>query len=264
MKAKYNNQLFQIHNLETTERTSINSGKSLKKFGGVLQIDNRYDPSGINDLKEIELINDGGISSAYKLNVKRTSYSNNRAYWEVEISCEEIENTLVEELQIGSIVVRPYQYEEEIQKNALIITLKAEITLETLNSIKEILRIQRAQTSEQYFIVKRSGLMDKEMRFGQPVWSKDEKSYKVKLVLVESAYDKDDESYFGINEPDLSNAKRMISELTVKFNKLFDILVEKKILLEVEENEICKIEDSEIFSNLFDMKKVSNVDTYKG
>lgn len=264
MKLIHKDALFTIDDLNTTDTISIKSGLPLKHIEGSVSIEKCFDPDALSALSTVELMNEtSGDKKKYNLSIKQKNYSDSWSYCNIYISCDEIEDYIVDEININAFRIIPYKYIEEIDKNALIITLKAEVTKAELDKIKEMLRTQKTTSGVSYFCVKRKGLIDKKMRFGQPIWSEHGENYKAKLILVEHVYDTESTNFMGFNEPELSNMKKMLADLRISYNNLIELLLKRKSISDSEYSDLVNITDIQEFDELFSMKKVDDVDIYE-
>lgn len=266
MNLIYQNGLFAINECKVTKIDSIKSGNKINIIEGRLRIGENNNPQDFSSIKIVDIVdeeNDKKISCA--LQVHSTYHTDSSAYWDINISCVEVEEYVVDELEINDISIKPYEYEEEVVGNALIITLKTEVDENVFEQIKSVYFApyfnQKSADVISYFNVKRHGLSDKKMRLGQPIWSENSGVYKLQLTIVESVYDTENDSKMP-NEPGLSNMKDMIANLNVMSKKIVKILVDKKIIDEIEAKDLLLSNDKEVSNELFKMKKVNNIDTY--
>jgi hypothetical protein len=264
MKLIHKDKAFTIDELNPTDTISIKSGQTLKHIEGSVSIEKGFNPEELSSPSTVEIMNEtNGERKKYNLYIKQTSYSDSLSYWKISFYCDEIEDYTVNEININDVCITPYKYSEEIDKEALIITLKAEVNKTELEKIKETLRTQKTTNGVSYFRVKRKGLTDKQMRFGQPIWSEYGENVKIKLILVEQAYDKETSNFAGFNEPDLSNMKTMVADLKVSYNNLIKLLLKRKSISDPEYYDLVNITDIQEFNELFSMKKVDDVDIYE-
>lgn len=254
---------YNIMNCNVNSEVSIKSGNEIKNFNGLVRIPNLDNPQDIDsNINAVIYDENNNMEIVCSIHVNRSTHSDSLPYWEFDISCKEVENYSVKELNINGKTIIPYSYEEEVFGSALIITLKTKVDYELFEAIKNIYFSQKTDEIVQYFNVTRPGLITKRMRLGQPVWSKHDGSYKIQLTIVEKIYDEENNSSL-LNEPEMSNMKGMIAQLNLKAGKLIDKLYEKGIITEEEKNELLQKEDKDYESELFKMKKVLDIDSFK-
>lgn len=196
----------------------------------------------------------------YKVHIKSSSYSGHNTdentVYNYYVSFEEVDELLIESLNIGTLNIKPYKYEEEYDE-AIIISASVKLSKEEMVELKKI------QDGERYFDVVRVGINNEavKMRFGQNIWSEHDEYFKVNLVLVESCYDTKETGH-GLNEPEMSNIKRKLIHLNNFNNELVELLLIKEIITKDEVESIKKKADEKFKDGYRDLYKVEDVDKF--
>jgi hypothetical protein len=264
MQVVFGSRRFSISDMTITNIESIKSGKIINKINGNIRIEKQYDPEKFKNQKIVELFDEiTNETKKYTLSISQSSYSNNSSYWTFMISCEEVEDYVFDEIEIDKKMFKVYDYSENIEQNSLIINLKTMVEKDGFDKIKGLIKNQYVDNETQYFTVKRKGIADRIMRFGQPLWSVFENKYKVRLIIVEKKYDEVNKTNFKINEPDMSNVKNILAETNIKIENLINMLISKNVLTETERTEIETLDEQKIFDEKFKMKNVDDIDTYE-
>ena len=83
------------------------------------------------------------------------------------------------------------------------------------------------------------------------------------MVLVENTYDTNQDSFHGINEPDLKNAKQMILNLKATKSRLLDILERNNLITDEQRSSIEKeLSPDELNKEGYLFDRVNNVDEW--
>jgi hypothetical protein len=261
MKIKFNEHFFNIEDCEVSQFSSIKSGKPITKINGSVKIEESLNPGDFQKMKSVQiLIDDASKIVEYSLLIEKSLFSATSSYWTFVISCTEIEKYAIKIVTFNEITIAPYEYSEEEEDDALIINLRANVNDEQFKKIRKGLFEQSCEKSISYFTVKRDDLIEKTMRYGQPIWSKNENEYNISLVLVENTYDKEPKRQLQINDPDFSNLRELSATNEIILNNLLQILIDKNILSETEKNSIKNISLEDLFNARFELKKVKNID----
>jgi hypothetical protein len=261
MWLKFNANLFQIIDLKTTEYLSVKSGNTLTKLSGVIKIHESFNPSEFQSIKTVEIKNDDSDEfTEYSLFIKQSSYGGNSSYWTFSIECSEIENYVVNSISFDSITIHPYEYSEEVEHGSLIINMKAEIDEKEFIQIKKGLYHQSITKPTLYFSVQRDNFIEKKMRYGQPLWSKNGDKYKINIILVEATYDTSEKMPLMINDPDLANLKDLAAENNLILKNIVDLLLSKQIIDSNEKSQILDISQEQSFYIKLGLKEVIDID----
>lgn len=201
------------------------------------------------ELKKYEIINTSYTYSNYPRDIEYT------------FQLSEEESLKINKLVIEDIEFSPYEYQEILDGEAIIINAKVKVTKDIAGRIENL-----ENNGGQYFNVIREGINKNpiKMRFGQNIWSEHDDTVKFLLTIVEDKYDteKDDE-WRPPGYPRDQNAQSMTLYHETYIKLLNDLLVEKGILNKVEIEELSKTANEMKNKNRKYLNKVSDVDQEK-
>jgi hypothetical protein len=150
----------------------------------------------------------------------------------------EKEELHIERLTIDAMGLQPYSYEEEfVTTNSLKITAKVALSRKEHSEL-----VKLYGTGPLYIPVIRKGISEetREMRFGKPLWSEHDGTFKHGLRLLDKSYD-DKSKTPGLFEPELSHIKEMLARYSGSFNELLDILRKRDYL---KDDDIAQLDDA--------------------
>lgn len=235
MRIQFGNWIFNVKDVND-DRTLYSrlTGETIHSFEVELAIDNEK-VEAFDTIFEEYRTGDVLVSSEnlkiengkFDATIKSTSTSNLVDYKTYVIGLKECCSKNITGVEFKGIRIQPYSITQELSNNAIIINLKTSITQEQLKKINE-LQVER----EKYFEVKRLGIDDSPllMRFGRNLWSKKDDELKMALVLVEKEYDKEQENFHGLAEPQLSIAIKQIEQLKAVNMRLLSLLLDKQVI----------------------------------
>ncbi|NMM61190.1 hypothetical protein HBE96_00415 [Clostridium sp. P21] len=214
----------------------------------------------INSKKCInEVDNEKNILRTFKIVNSSYSYiqNNEPTLYKYTIQLEENEELKIDTLVIEGQDIKPYYYEEQVDKDSIIISTKIKITDDELSKLKESVK------GKQYFDVVRKGIDDKpiQMRYGKVLWSQHNSFTKQYITLVEKSYDMNNTDNFkGMYYPEFNNMQEILIYSSEYLENLTNLLIEKNILSETEVEKV-KSDTKENLNNKFrELYKVKDID----
>lgn len=218
--------------------TSPFTGHQLKRFQVTVSVteqqlsvfEDELDYVKVYGITEVD--GDGTGIRKYKISNTSYSYSNNsdgRMYF---FTISEEENVKIDRLLIKDIELTPYEYEETLSDDAIIINAKVIVTKDIADRIEGL-----NENEEKYFTVIREGINENpiKMRFGLNIWSEHEDgSIKYRLVIVEDKYDTEDDVRRPLNYPEAQNIRSLTLYHKSYIELLADLFVDKGLLTKEE------------------------------
>lgn len=259
-KIDMENEEYKYSNLYDVELHSFNmqiqvKGSSLDKFKKVLE---ECRDGGIYKLDE-----NNEVIGEYKVHSKSYSYNGNivneNTVYNYSLNLEQVVNRKLESIKIDTLTVIPYEYKEEDDDDAIIVTAKIKLSKEEMKIFKSI------EYGERYFDVIRYGISDKivKMRFGKNIWSEHDDIFKVSIVLVEEVYDQKNDKYNGMLQPEMGNIMNMLAYQRNLNNELINILLTKNIVNEEDVNSLKSKAEKEINESYRLFYKTEDADRFK-
>lgn len=198
----------------------------------------------------------------YSARIQCSSTSNISHYKNYTIELNECESKTISGIEFEGITFKPYEISQEISQDAVIIDAKVIVTSKQFCLINKL----KYECEEIYFPVKRIGISDTpmQMRFGRNLWSKTDDTIKMSLILVEEAYDEDNEKFWKSAEPELSIAIKQLQQLKAVNTRLLGVLVDNNLITEEQKTSIQKelsVEELRKEQYLFDY--VKDVDDWR-
>ncbi|PKO16794.1 MAG: hypothetical protein CVU39_06140 [Chloroflexi bacterium HGW-Chloroflexi-10] len=185
------------------------------------------------------------------------SYRQGSEYYYHKINLSEMETLEIESLQINDLVVKPYKYNERIDKDSdhIIIQASIKLNLDQHNELKDLMN------KKEEVVVIRNGINGKEinLRFGISYWSEEESNYKHTLYLFSP---KDDSDNLGLASLFIwiKNLRNVVGKHNVMIDALLCLLVKKSILSSEELDQIKAFDELNKKDFIFDLFKVDDVD----
>ena len=251
---------------EEETRISAHTGKEIIKFFIRLSIQGEVKRKLFEDFIQeaknsglYEVNGNGEITTRYM--VINTSYSytghdkDHDTLFSYIIYLEEKEELNINKLVICDYPLIPYEYEETIDGDALIIEAKVKWTNDERQELKQRIK------GNKYFEVIRQGISEEKklMRFGTNIWSSHDSFIKEKLIIVENIYD-NKKPIKGFNYPEIDNLEIIAATNKQLLMSMLELLSSKKI---ISEDEIQKInnEACEKYKDLIiDFYRVKDID----
>lgn len=198
----------------------------------------------------------------FNAKIKYSSTSSIHDYKSYGISLEECCSKSIAGIEFEGQRFEAYEISQEISKNAVVINAKVIITPEQFKMINQL----RYGSDEKYFPVIRLGISDTplQMRFGRNLWSEKDGMIKMALVLVEEEYDKNEDRFHGMAEPELSIAIKQIKQLKAVNSRLLNMLKANNLITQEQKSSIeqeLTMEELKQEHYLFD--RVSDVDEWR-
>lgn len=252
------NEEFKYSNLYDRELHSFDfpiqvKGSSLEKFKKVLEESNA---GGVYKLDE-----NNNIIGEYKVcsngYMYNGNYTDEDTIYNYTLQFEEVVRVTLKSLKIGDLEVMPYEYEEDYN-DAIILNAKVKLSKDEMEVFKAI------EDGDRYFKVIRNGISNKEltMRFGTNIWSENNDSFKISMVLVEDVYDTKENNSNGLYQPQIQNIMNMLAYHRNLNNELINMLLDKNILTDVEVNELKSKAEKDIYNAHRHFYKVKDIDTF--
>lgn len=269
MKIKFGELILNESNIDSEEYKYSNLyDAKLHSFNTTIQVKG----SSLDEFKDLlEKCFDGGayridenneVISEYKVKSNCNSYSGSitdeNTIYNYSLTFEEVVNRNIKSLNIDRLDVVPYVYDEEYD-DAIIIRAKIQLTEEEMEIFKSI------EDNKGYFDVIRNGISNKiiKMRFGTNIWSENNGTFKVNIVLVEESYDSNEEKSYGLFQPEMKNMMNMLAYQINLNNKLISTLLDKNVLTEKDVDDIKSKSEKEINESYRLFYKVKDVDTFR-
>lgn len=207
--------------------------------------------------EELELTN-----GKFNAKIKYSSTSSIHDYKSYVISFEECCSRVITGIEFEGQRFEAYEISQEISKNAVVIDAKVIVTPEQFNMINHL----RYCSNVKYFPVIRLGISETpiQMRFGRNLWSEKDGMIKMALILVEEEYDKAEDHFHGMAEPELSIAIKQIKQLKAVNARLLDVLKINNLITEEQKVSIeqeLTMEELKQEQYLFD--RVNDVDEWR-
>lgn len=169
---------------------------------------------------------------------------------------EEVEELNISSLKLNSLIIKPYNYYEDIDStkgDSLIIKAQTELNLDSWQKIQEL------YDQNSYLNVIRKGISPekKNMRFERVIWSKENNIIKCALILYEDVYD-DFKNYSPV-KPEIENLKKYLIKNENIVNFLIELLHEKDLLSNNDLESILKENEP---LNVLKFGEVENLDEF--
>jgi hypothetical protein len=166
------------------------------------------------------------------------------------------EELKITSLKIGKLKVQPYEYEETIEEDALIIKAKVKLS-EAIHS-----ELKSQQKSNNYFSVIRQGINEepKKMRFGIGHWSKNKDIFKHEIVLIHERAEARVNPFKGIFQ-NIGQVQREVANTKAALDSLMNTLLEKNILSKTEVDIMNNDRLEQSWDIFYDFFKVDDIDT---
>lgn len=193
----------------------------------------------------------------WKITNHSYSYAEGSAITKYSWHIEEVEDLKIEKLKIDDLEFKPTLYKESIEEsrgNALIIESVIETTVELFQKIED--NIQK-----EVFLISRQGISNKEknMRFGEFVWSRHDDKIKFVITLVETIYDEYGRS-IGFLEPQFTNIQKKLLQNSKKIDYLISLLSDNEIISKDNLDELKKIDEG--FTSFLPLNQVKDLDNF--
>ena len=193
----------------------------------------------------------------WKIASSSSSYTQGDSITRYNWTIEEVEELKIEKIVINDIMVEPYLYGESIEKssgNALEIQSAAEISKDTWQKIYDT-------DPGEYFPVIRQGISEeeKQMRFGQILWSEYGDNIKCCFILIEKIYD-DFNKPISFLDPQVPNIKTNLLETIKIVENLLNLLSDKAVITNEEKKLVKSVNEEEI--NVLAFNKVRDLDKF--
>lgn len=261
LKFKENHSTVKLANEEFF--TSPFTGHKLRRFQVTLSVreeqlstfDDELEYVKINGLTEVD--DDGTEIRKYNISNISYSYSNKSDGRMYSFELSEEEFVKIHKLLIEDIELIPYEYEETLSDNAIIIHAKVTVTKDIANRIEGF-----DENEKKYFTVIREGISEKpiKMRFGVNIWSENEDVIKYRLVIVEDKYDTEDDNRRSLNYPAAENVQSMTLYQKSYIELLADLFVDKDLLSKEEIERLKEKAEEEKYKNQRYIYQVKDVD----
>lgn len=202
-----------------------------------------------------------GDSRAVDLRLGSSSYQSGDEVGQCLMHVSEVENLNASSIEFEGIVLEPYGYSESAEKDetALVVEAWVEVDSDQFEAVRHLW----ATRDPQYFPVIRRGVEDRprEMRFGQPTWSRvNEQAYKLHLILVEKSYDDSKETFSGIGEPQAGNVQRELAWLLEYVDALVARLQARELLGDEDVTTARRLAEARRTVRRFDFHEEADVD----
>lgn len=244
--------------------TSPFTGQQLKRFQVTVSVreqqlsafEDEIDYAKVHGLTEVD--GEGNEIRKYNISNNSYSYSNNSNDRMYSFKLSEMENAKINRLLIEDIELNPYEYEETLSDDAIIIYAKVTVTKEIADRIECI-----QENESKYFTVIREGINENpiKMRFGLNIWSEHEDNiFKYRLVIVEDKYDIGAKDQRPLNYPITQNIQSMTLYHKSYIELLADLLVDKGLLNKEEIERLKEQAKEDTNKNLRYIYQVQDVD----
>ncbi|MDM0660018.1 hypothetical protein QTH47_12910 [Clostridium perfringens] len=258
MRIKFKDYIVNFENIEEFKKeTSVFTKRQLSSFGTTLKVKEKdldiiKDALNIGRVSEVDE-NKNEIRKYKIRSLYNTKYGDEYTY---HLEFVEEEDLILKSLKLKNIELKPYEYSERYDRNAIIIDCKIKLDKKLYKEFKDIWN-----SNDEYFNVVRVGIEDRilKMRFGRTIWSEDEEFIKVSMVLVESNYDEyTDREYFNSD----ANLNFRVACLTNFKEELLNLLIKKSIITSEEKENLNNNLEENIKEGYWEIYKVKNVDKY--
>ncbi len=189
--------------------------------------------------------------------VKNTSwnYRDGDTIYNHTLELEEVEELKLDSLDIGGFVVKPYDYQEKIDIDGIIIEAKAILSEEQHNQLKAMLKTMDS------FSVTRLGINETpvKMHFGLAYWSKHENNYKHEIHLVEEKVDKSSNKLAAAFQW-MRTMRNFVAENQTTIDGLLTVLAAKNVLTSEDVETIRKEAIEHSWNVRYEFFKVDDID----
>lgn len=267
MELTINGERLEVDVVAETTFNSRHTGRTLKRL--TLRVAVRGDDAHESFLRLIARATqqgaeaDEGAGTVRRWTVRNSSYSYSESddplAYHHTLEMDEEEELMPTRLVVDDLNLKPYTYEEEFDKDVLIITARV------VPSEAEGRRLRELVVAKDYYPVVREGLGQeaRAMRFGLVVWSRQEGTTKYLLTLVEKLYD-EDAPQIHPGEPQVPNLVRLLSTALGVLDALLEALVTKGVLSEVERDAIRSEGDAQRDERRWAFLEVEDIDAMWG
>jgi hypothetical protein len=211
----------------------------------------------IRESRTIETLDEqGNPTGTWKPRLMQKSYSDNdptHTYiWEIT----QEENVKIEALQLGDLMVAPYEYSEEFDDATGAMKIHARARLDSE-------QVKRLRSLPPFFSVVRKGINDapREMRFGRLLWSDHGEYIKHKILL----FDRDtrvEEKISGLFDPEMSHLEMGVAKTSCLMKNLLETLQSKGVLNEDAIQKIRQQADDDMEGRLLQFNEVDDLDRW--
>ena len=162
-------------------------------------------------------------------------------------------------MTLSGLEIRPHRTEVEHDDPSEGIILQAAFRLPP----EESDRLRELADRHDYFTVKEEGEPEREMRFGQVLWSQAEGETKFLATLVEKRVDEAGRGRSrGLDEPESTNARNMLAQTAAAFDSLLEILESRGVLNEADVAWLRDVDSRAIEPRLWDFFRVKDADDW--
>ncbi|MEG9298048.1 hypothetical protein V6B33_16415 [Mangrovibacillus sp. Mu-81] len=234
MRLKFKENHVTVKPTDEEYFTSPFTGHQLKRFQVAVSVreqqlfvfEDELDYVKVHCITEVD--EDGKEIGKYNISNTSYSYSDNSDGRMYSFELSEAEKIKIHKLLIEDIELTPYEYEETLSDEAIIIHTKVTVTKDIADRIEGF-----HENEEKYFTVIREGINENpiKMRFGVNIWSEHENDViKYRLVIVEDKYDAEDDVRRPLNYPVTQNIQSMTLYHKSYIELLANLLVDKGLL----------------------------------
>jgi hypothetical protein len=209
----------------------------------------------IRDNKIISSVDEEDHRKKWKISNSSYTYSNDSGPYRHTLELTEQEVLSIEKLVINGLSFQPYFYKESIDEDSLIIDARILLTPEEYENFKKI------RYGELYFPVVRVGIseQEKEMRFGQGLWSQNDGKIKQHICLVERSYDITHKKRVGLY-PEIPNIMEMLEDNIEIMDNLLNILSQKNVLTDSELQQVKEISTEKVRERRLLFYRIDDID----
>jgi len=253
---------------ERTNFVSRHTGRTCVRLHVLVSVSGKGEHDRMLDLVQnarhnnVSAADEAGRTRMWKVRNHSYSYQNSgdSAVYNHRFELEEDEELMPTSLHIDELVLRPHKYEEEFDREALIISAWTSTNEADSQRLKDLV------ARRDFYPVVRVGISEeiREMRFGAVLWSEDGASTKHRITLVERIYDEQHDSSPGVGEPEASNVERSLATGLGMIDGLLETLGAKEILTpeEIAGIRLKAEEEIQIFDKRWAFRRVEDADKW--
>jgi hypothetical protein len=261
----FGGRAFRVQTAHGDEETIVSqhTGRELRRLSGQVVIGNEEEEERFAEAREAfegKAVPEVGAGRSWLVTERssqsRTTGTSGRTTYLHELTLQEYESHIPDQLALPGLVLEPYTYEEEVDDHGTM-RIDAKVSLKAAEA--EALR-QLILTSG-YFEVRRVGLSDtrRRMRFGQVFWSRHGDLTKYALVLVDESQDSGPWAKTFAFDEDRAVRSAVAYHIGV-INALQDLLVSKGVATSEEIEKIKEKASSQVAKNNHRFFEVEDVD----
>jgi hypothetical protein len=156
----------------------------------------------------------------------------------------------------------PYAYEEDVSDDALTISARVRVSPTVGQALRSLWSESRA--ANRYLNVTRVGRdsQPREMRFGQPFWSRHDDHEKHEVILVDRAYDKEGQQQRWPTAPEQRKETGQVIQLLEQMDALLGLLVQRGRLSQQDADRVRDVPEGRKYERLLEFKRVDDLDDW--